>query len=71
MSKVLARCADYNGNKNVLFMMSADDFRLADAKWGYSIVGPAKYSRKDQTLVSGGKTYRVFSDWSVKETQGA
>ena len=66
MTKVLAQCANYNGNKNVLFMMNKDDFRLADAKFGYTVLGDAKYNNKIKTLVSNGKTYKVFSDWSVK-----
>jgi hypothetical protein len=67
MTKVLAQCANYNGNNNVLFMMNKDDFRIADGKFGYTVLGDAKYTNKTKTLAANGKTYKVFSDWSVKE----
>lgn len=35
---VLAICADYNGYKNIPFMMEATDFRIVDSKkWGYTM----------------------------------
>jgi hypothetical protein len=65
-SKVLANCADYNGYKNVLFMMEADDFRLHNPVFEYTVISDAKYNRKTKTLVADGKTYFVCQDWSVK-----
>ena len=65
-TNVLAQCDNYNGNANVLFMMNSDDFRLADQNFGYSVIAPAKYTAKTKTLIANGKTYNVFSDWSVK-----
>lgn len=67
--RVLAVAADYNGYKDVLFMFKADDFRLTDERFsgGYTILGDAEYVHKTRTLTCGGKTYRVYPDWSVKE----
>ena len=67
--KVLVQCADYNGYKNVLFMMKDTDFRLADEKFGYKILGQGKYVHKTRTLIVNDQTYKVFSDWSVKQMQ--
>jgi hypothetical protein len=64
---VLARCRDYNGHPDVLFMMKADDFRLSDPVHGYSVLcRDCKYDRKAKTLTADGVTYRVFADWSLK-----
>lgn len=63
-NKFLVNCANYNGNKNILFMMAADDFRLNDGNW--QVISPANYDRKTKTLVAEGKQYKVFCDWSVR-----
>jgi hypothetical protein len=70
MEHVIVICRDYNGYKNVLFMMKADDFRYQDGKkWGYEHLHSGKYSRKTHSFVTNeGKQFTVFSDWSVKET---
>jgi hypothetical protein len=69
MIKVLANCKSYNGHKNVLFMMDADDFRILDSeKWGYEVLdAKAEYNRKERTLTSGKDKYHVFSDRSLKK----
>lgn len=66
--KVLALCKDYNGYKNVFFMMKSDDFRLHDERWGYVLVDNSPvYSSKTQTLsASDGRLFKVFEDWSLK-----
>ena len=64
----LVRCANYNGNKNVLFMMAANDDRLGTAN--YTDLGrgiyftKAKLLRLDNGLDRG--DYQVYPDWSVK-----
>jgi hypothetical protein len=65
--KVLARCIDYNGHPNVLFMMQTDDFRLNGADPNYVVVAAADYNHKAKELSALGKRYRVFSDWSLRE----
>ncbi len=70
VGKVLAICADYNGYKNVLFMMKSDDCRLApgEEKWGYRVLEKATFNFKEKIMTTqSGKRYTVFSDWSVKE----
>ena len=62
--KVLARCVNYNGSKDVLFMMNAEDERLGVT---YAKLADAVYSHKLRTLTAAGVTYNVFGDWSVKE----
>ena len=66
-AKVLAVAATYRGVSDVLFMMNADDFRLADPQYGYTLLAPAKANFKTKTLVAEGRQYRIFSDWTVRE----
>lgn len=66
VSKVLVKCSDYNGSKDVLFMMRQDDNRLVDYSNNYEVLSDAKYSAKTKTLIANKKSYRVFCDWSVK-----
>ena len=65
-TKFIVSCAAFNGFKDVLFMMCSDDFRLADQKFGYTIIGNAKHDSKNKTATANGVVYRVFADWSVK-----
>lgn len=57
--KNLVRCDDYNGHKNILFMMDRDDVRE-----GYHVVDCGLYFKGILTTVSGDR-YKVHVDWSV------
>jgi len=75
---VIAICDDFDGHKYVAFMLKADDFRLNDAKWGYTVVSvdlvPAPGERKvtlpngrvARRMTDGSVTWLVFSDWSAR-----
>lgn len=66
---ILARCADYNGHKDVLFMMEADDFRLTDALFSanYTILDDAPtYDWRTRRLATNQGEFLVCSDWSLK-----
>lgn len=63
--KILVNCLDYNGHKNVKFMMSSDDFRLNGEN--YQILDAnAVYVHKAKTLATTHGTFTVFADWSLK-----
>lgn len=63
--KVFVICKDYNGYKDVPFMMSSDDYRAGSEN--YPIVDPApKYSHKEKTLTTNRGTFEVCSDWSLR-----
>lgn len=67
-TKVLAKCKNYNGHKNVLFMMDTDDHRLFEKAWGYETIdSKAEYNRKEKTLTSGDTVYHVYSDRSLSK----
>ena len=61
--KVLVKCVDYNGHKDILFTMSPSDFRYNDGNYQHFATGTlkARVFRADD-----GKTYKVFSDGSAK-----
>ena len=64
--RLMVICRDYNGLRDVPFMMNSDDFRLADAQFGnYTIVGEGIYDHCVRTLTVDGRAYHVFSDWSL------
>lgn len=69
--KLLVCCADYNGHKDVLFMMKPDDFRLTTEKpgggdWGYKMVAAGRSSDRNRLLtLDDGTEYTVHADWSV------
>ena len=67
--RVLAQCADYNGYKNILFMMDADDFRLTDERFSanYTVIDTGAYTHRTRTLVADGRTFTVLRDWSLIE----
>jgi hypothetical protein len=66
--KVLATCKQYGRFTDVLFMMKADDFRLADSKYGYTKITDGKHVTKERKFVTtAGDSYQVFTDWSVKK----
>jgi len=66
-NKVLVKANDYNGHKDVLFMMQADDFRLTNMtfKNNYTVLAQGKYSKRILKTELG--DFNVFSDWSVKK----
>jgi hypothetical protein len=63
--RIYVNCKDYNGYKDVKFVMRPDDFRLQDAKWGYEPIAPVNVAKNH--FVLNGIGHIVFSDWSVKE----
>lgn len=69
MANLIVRCADYNGSKDVLFRMRANDERLSDKRFkdNYTVIeaGIVKDSKTIIGCVSG-TVFRVFSDWSIK-----
>jgi hypothetical protein len=72
--KKLVRCADYNGYRNVLFMMDGDDFRLSDARFSsnYTVLASDVYAARDKTFTTAdGDTYTVFADWSLQPQPAA
>lgn len=69
MKRLLVKCSEYNGFKNILFMMDKKDFRLIDEdfKNEWEILGEGDYKKKVLTI--GKDKYKVFSDWSVKKME--
>lgn len=63
-ARVIVNCADYEGHKNVLFMMEESDSRLHDPESGYTLVTTGTYSKKVFTGTNN-KRYQIFSDWSA------
>jgi hypothetical protein len=63
--KVLVEAGKYNNYSNVVFMMGSDDSRLKDQNYKILDAKPI-YDHKTKTLVSNGKKYRIYSDWSAK-----
>lgn len=61
--KIIALCRDYNGTKNVLFMIEANDTRIDGKNWVK--VADGKYSKGVFTSTKGNR-YRVYADWSVQ-----
>lgn len=74
-ARLLVRVGDYNGHKDVLFMMKQDDWRLTDERFApnHTVVANGTYTHRHPepgvigTLVADGVAYGVFSDWSVRE----
>jgi len=69
MAHAIVNCHDYNGYKNVLFMMGTDDFRYKEPKkWGYDHIHHGKYDRKARVFVANtGEQFEVYEDHSVKK----
>jgi hypothetical protein len=65
--RLMVICRDFNGDKDVRFMMNSDDFRLTDARFAadYTTVGESTHDHHARTLTVDGRAYRVFSDWSL------
>ena len=64
MKKLLVLCKDYNGYKNIIFMMNANDDRLNTPN--REIISEGKYSRGVLTTLDGRK-FKVHCDWSVTQ----
>lgn len=62
----LVRCGDYNGFKNVLFLMKSNDFRFNDGNY-MSIERGMFVNRRKNFVTDSGDLYKVASDWSVKK----
>lgn len=65
---LLVRAADYNGSKDVLFMMEPDDFRLRDPvlREGWTVLNDhATYTKLPQLLQTEDGFYKVHIDWSL------
>ena len=73
LNRVLARCADYNGHKDVLFMIERNDMeernKLIPGKW--TMIEPISKVWLFEPVVEteSGKMYHVYEDWSVKQIQ--
>ena len=69
--KKLVRAADYNGYKDILFMMDPDDFRLSDERFSsnYAVLGEGAYAVRAKTFTVDGKLYQVHADWSLTLTE--
>ena len=67
--KVIVKAAEYNGFKDCLFMMKADDVRLTTLNRGrYEKLAEGKYSAKTKTFTANdGRVFTVMADWSVRE----
>lgn len=67
--KLLVKCDDYNGYKDILFMMDKNDSRVDNGN--YSTVCEGEYKGGFLNCENG--LYRVNSDWSVNliDSKGA
>ena len=63
--RVFVNCKDYNGHKNVKFVMRPNDFRLTDEVFSddYETLGDVNVLNNG--FAFSGKLYTVHSDWSV------
>lgn len=63
IKRAFVNCKRYNNSEDVKFIMELNDFRLNDGNYDQlDTVTVVKNS-----FTSNGKTYKVFSDWSVAE----
>lgn len=60
----LVNCLDYNGHKNVLFIMEKSDFRYNTNNYVHQKDGEKVGNR---FRAEDGTIYQVFSDWSVRQ----
>jgi hypothetical protein len=67
VSKALVRCSDYNGHKNVLFVMATNDSRFGK---DYKLVAHGKLLRRGVFQTVKGQMYDVFADGSAKRMPG-
>lgn len=61
---LLVCCADYNGQKNILFMMRADDDRVGTQNW---TVLDYNATYKNHVLTTTRGRFIVHEDWSCSE----
>lgn len=67
--KLIVQASEYNGSKDVLFLMNSNDFRLTNPAFasGYTIITEGTHKSKDKLFLGkNGITYKVYQDWSVK-----
>jgi hypothetical protein len=65
----IVNCKNYNGNKNVKFLMKANDFRLKGTE--YRIISPVVERDMPFVTTADGKDWHVWSDWSVIEAKSS
>jgi hypothetical protein len=67
--RLVVICRDYNGLKDIPFMMNSDDFRLIAPRFAadYTVVGEGIYDHPARRWAVDGRAYHVFSDWSLGE----
>lgn len=63
-SIVLVTCDVYNDSKDVLFIMKREDSRFNNGNYHFNEEGELK---GHVFTTASGRTFNVFSDWSVKE----
>lgn len=61
--RIFVNCTDYNGYKNIKFVMKLDDPRNEDPYSGYEPI--AVVDVKKNRFTHNDTVYKVFSDWSV------
>lgn len=61
--RMLVKCTEYNGLKDVEFVMGLDDLRLHP---GSKYVSIATVDVVKGQFTLNGQTYKVFSDWSTR-----
>ena len=65
MRKLIIKAKDYNGFKNVKFLIDDSDLLLFNDN--YKVIGQAELDKKKNVAtLSNGKRYKVFSDRSLK-----
>jgi len=68
MGKLIIKAKDYNGFKNVKFLINERDLLLYNDN--YKVIGPATLDKKKNVAtLSNGKRYKVFSDGSIKRVK--
>lgn len=68
-TRLMVRCRDHDGYRDVAFMMSRDDPRLSDPRSSenWRILAEGDYEHATRTLTVDGCAYHVFSDCSLGE----
>lgn len=61
--RLYVNCKDYNGSKNVKFIMDKTDSRVDDGTW--ETIGEVNVVRNSFNY--DGNDYQVHSDWSVSK----
>lgn len=67
--KLIVKAADYNGHRDVLFMMDADDPRLTMKGFShnYTRIGGGRFDAKAKVFTTNdGARYEVFRDRSAR-----